>query len=215
MKESVFIQFFGGVPFCDVADAFPLIPFGRWLLPVSICLLAAGYYAERNRRWELLSAYRYGTAKSWWRKRFGKGILGGVLTAALLMLFFIVWDMIMGKSFGVLGEQMIKISILWLFHIISMYALFLLLDLFGARRVVPAALLLFEGVTFVMAFWMKETADMAYGMWGMYFRSGWYIGGQGFRVRRVLTLECLILAVCYYGGKLYVAALRRVKRKTT
>ena len=65
MSESMFIRLFAGVP-SDYFGSVPLIPFGWWLLPIGLFLLAAGFYAERDRKLKVLVLYRCGTVKGWW-----------------------------------------------------------------------------------------------------------------------------------------------------
>ena len=50
----------------DYFEAIPLIPFGQWLLPIGFFLLIVGFCAERNRKVEIFSLYRYGTVSDWW-----------------------------------------------------------------------------------------------------------------------------------------------------
>ena len=58
MSESMFIRLFAGVS-PDYFGGIPLIPFGQWLLPIGIFLLTVGGYAERARKAETFSLYRY------------------------------------------------------------------------------------------------------------------------------------------------------------
>ena len=96
MSESVFIRLFAGVP-SDYFEAIPLIPFGQWLLPIGFFLLTVGFYAERNRKVEIFSLYRYGTVSGWWIRHFVKRVIFGIKTAVLLLIIVLTCDIVMGK----------------------------------------------------------------------------------------------------------------------
>lgn len=202
MSESVFIRLFAGVP-SDYFEAIPLIPFGQWLLPIVFFLLTVGFYAERNRKVEIFSLYRYGTVSDWWTRHFVKRVVFGIKTAVLLLLIVLTCDIVMGKLSLLSAGLLAKISVLWLFHSISMAAFFVLLDLFPIRRFVPGMLFLLEGVTFMIGCRICAVSHAMYGMWGMYLRSSLYETG-GFPVGVIIVTEAVLLAVGFVIGREYL-----------
>lgn len=202
MSESVFIRLFAGVP-SDYFEAIPLIPFGQWLLPIVFFLLTVGFYAERNRKVEIFSLYRYGTVSDWWTRHFVKRVVFGIKTAVLLLLIVLICDIVMGKLSLLSAGLLAKISVLWLFHSISMAAFFVLLDLFPIRRFVPGMLFLLEGVTFMIGCRICAVSHAMYGMWGMYLRSSLYETG-GFPVGVIIVTEAVLLAASFVIGREYL-----------
>ncbi len=202
MFECIFVRLFAGVP-SDLFDAVPLIPLGQWLLPIGSFLLAAGAWCEKSGSIKVLSAYRCGTAPNWWRRHFGKGVVFGMRTAVLLLSAVFACDLLLGRAESIFAEEAIKISVLWLVHIVSLDAAFLLLNLTFMKRFVPAALLLFEGVTFITGYRIKAVSNIMYGTWGMYLRSKW-CDTDGFCVGTALAAELFLLAAGYYLGHRYL-----------
>lgn len=202
MLESVFIRLFAGVP-SDYFEAIPLIPFGQWLLPIGFFLLIVGFCAERNRKVEIFSLYRYGTVSDWWRRYFVKRVIFGIKTAVLILLIVLICDIVMGKLILLSAGLLAKISVLWLFHSISMAAFFVLLDLFPIRRFVPGVLFLLEGMTFMIGCRICAVSHAMYGMWGMYLRSSLYETG-GFPVGVIIVTEAVLLAASFVIGREYL-----------
>ena len=185
MSESMFIRLFAGVP-SDYFGSVPLIPFGWWLLPIGLFLLAAGFYAERDRKLKVLVLYRCGTVKGWWKRRFGKGLLSGVKTAALFLLIVLNRDIAMGNLSALSAELLAEIIVLWLFHSVSMAALFVL-----------------EGVTFIIGCQVHAVSHVMYGMWGMYLQSSFCEAG-GFSVGTVIAAEVVLPAAGFLIGREYL-----------
>ena len=202
MSKSVFIRLFAGVP-SDYFEAIPLIPFGQWLLPIVFFLLIVGFCAERNRKLEIFSLYRYGTVSVWWRRYFVKRVIFGIKTAVLILLIVLICDIVMGKLSLLSAGLLAKISVLWLFHSISMASFFVLLDLFPIRRFVPGMLFLLEGVTFMIGCRICAVSHAMYGMWGMYLRSSLYETG-GFPVGVIIVTEAVLLAASFVIGREYL-----------
>nr|WP_300776069.1 hypothetical protein [uncultured Acetatifactor sp.] len=202
MRESMFIRLFAGVP-SDCFGAIPLVPLGWWLLSIGAFLLAAGIYAERDRKLEALSLYRYRTVEGWWKRRFGKGLLSGIRTTFLFLLLVLSWDIAMGNISLLSPQLLAKIIILWLFHSVSMAALFVLLDLFPVRRFAPGTLFLLEGVTFIIGCQFHAVSHVMYGMWGMYLQSSLY-GTEGFPAGPVIAAEAVLPAAGFLIGRKYL-----------
>lgn len=202
MSESIFIRLFAGVA-SDYFDVIPLIPFGQWLLPIGIFLLTMGFYVERNRKVETFSMYRYGTFSDWWKRHFVKRVIFGIKIAVLFLFVVLTCDIVMGKLILFSAELLAKISVLWLFHSISMAAFFVLLDLFPIRRFVPGALFLSEGMTFIIGCRICAVSPVMYGMWGMYLRSSLYKTG-GFPAGVIVVIEVILLVAVFFIGQEYL-----------
>lgn len=202
MRESVFVRLFAGVA-SDGFNTIPLIPFGQWLLPIGIFLLLAGFRIERSRKVRVLSLYRYGTVLNWWKRHFRKGMASGIGTAVLLLLIVLAWDIVRGNLIMLSVELILKISVLWLCHMTSIAALFALLDLFFARRFIPGALLLFEGLTFIIGYRIGAVSHVMYGMWGMYLQSSLYETG-GFLAGKAMGAEAILLMASFFIGWKYL-----------
>ncbi|MCI8847101.1 MAG: hypothetical protein HFI04_12175 [Lachnospiraceae bacterium] len=202
MSESMFIRLFAGVS-SDYFDAIPLIPFGQWLLPIGIFLLAVGFYMERERKLETFSLYRYKRTSDWWKRHFVKRVIFGIKIAVLLLLVVLACDIVMGKLVLLSTEMLAKISVLWLFHSISMAVFFVLLDLFPMRRFVPGGLFLLEGVTFMIGSRIGAVSHVMYGMWGMYLRSSLYETG-GFPAGAIIITEAALPAAGFVIGRKYL-----------
>ena len=202
MLESMFIRLFAGVS-SDYFDAIPLIPFGQWLLPIGIFLLTVGSYGERSRKVETFALYRYERTSDWWKRHFAKRVIYGIKIAVLLLLIVFICDIVRGKLVLLSAELLVKISVLWLLHSISMAGLFVLLDLFPIRRFVPGALLLLEGVTFMIGSRLCAVSHVMYGMWGMYLRSSLYETG-GFPVGVIIVTEAVLQAASFAVGREYL-----------
>ena len=201
MEQSIILNFFGGVSQdgFDWAVNFDrvLLELARWLVPISICLLAEGVCMEKWRKIEPLSCCRYKTIKMWWRQKFVKSLLDGISAAVVLFIAAIAVDLLGAVDFS--GEVW-KVFLLWFVHVVSTMSLFLVLDLTRLRRLAPAILLLLEGVTFLAGFQSIRIARFMYGMWGMYFQSKWYYGGTGVSVVASLITEGLLLVLVYLAG---------------
>ncbi len=213
MKNSIFMDWFGGLPLdtwipmgsSGFSEGPALILYGRWLLIIGSFLLVTGYCREKRDSLEGLARYRYGTVFRWWRLRFWKGLLSGIQEAVCVMLIFLVCDLLTGRApflFAVAGDA-VKTGGLWLVHVIGLDALFLLLDLGNRKRCVPAAVLLLEGVSFYLGYRINAISNFMYGSWGMYQRSAWF-DTRGFQPVPVLIAELLLLAAAYCAGKLYL-----------
>ncbi|GFI68606.1 hypothetical protein IMSAG249_00423 [Lachnospiraceae bacterium] len=202
MSESMFIRLFAGVS-SDYFDIIPLVPFGQWLLPIGIFLLTVSVYVERDRKAETFSLYRYETVLACWTRHFVKRVIAGIRTAGLLLFIVLTFDFVMGKLILLSVELLAKISVLWLFHSISLAALFVLLDLFPVRRFVPGMLFLLEGITFIVGCRIRAVSHVMYGMWGMYLRSSLHETG-GFPAGVIIVTEAVLLAASFVIGREYL-----------
>ncbi len=198
MVNSLFLRLFGGVPL-DWYDEVPLIPFGQWLLPIGIFLLIVGIYAEKNRRINTLSAYRYRRRLYWWIRHFAAGVFIGLRAGLIILLSVLLCDFLLGNILMLSLDVIIKISLMWMTHSLSMAAIFVLLDLFPVRRLIPGFLLLLEGITFIIGFSFSQISSAMYGMWGMYMRSSLVEGG-GFPAGMAIAVELILIAAAFLTG---------------
>ncbi len=199
--DSLILNFFGGVSRDGSSWAVDfdmvLYELARWLLFIGICLLAQGVWFEKWRKIEPLACYRYTTIKIWWRWKFFRSLLNGVLAAAVLFIAVIVTDII---NIGGFSDEGWKVFILWFVHIITIITFFLVLDLTRLRKLAPAILLLLEGITFLVGFLNMKISWFMYGMWGMYFQSRWYYGETGVSVLSSLITEGILIILSYLIG---------------
>lgn len=200
MGRTIFWQFFAGIPMEEM-DIIPVVPLGKWMLPIGIFLLIAGSRMEKIRCNETLVCYRYGSRKRWWKNHFWKGIFYGILMAVVMLFVTAVLDMIFFPQENKLPGLFLAGG-LWILHITSMLALFLWMDLQKIRRVIPAALLLLEGVTFLIGFRIRKIASAMFGMWGMYVQSSLYDKTYGFPTGGIIAIEVLLIAAGWLCGRI-------------
>ena len=158
---------------------------------------------ERERKLETFSLYRYKRTSDWWKRHFVKRVIFGIKIAVLLLLIVLVCDIVMGKLVLLSAGLFAKISVLWLFHSISMAVFFVVLDLFPMRRFVPGGLFLLEGVTFMIGSRIGAVSHVMYGMWGMYLRSSLYETG-GFPAGAIIITEAALPAAGFVIGRKYL-----------
>lgn len=209
MGRELFFLFFAGVPAEDTGG-FPLYPLGRWLFPLSICLLAVGFRMERSRASRLFAVIRYGKRGKWWTAHFCRHLLYGVLTgAALLASGLLVQLLLTGTQPDRQGmEAMAAVCILWIVHMMTLLALFFFMELFmktaEQRNLIPPALLLLEGMSFLYGHYHREAARFMFGSWGMYTQSS-LCDGAGYRTVPVLAAEAACIAGCCLLGYGFLA----------
>ena len=87
MGTSLFFQLFAGVPM-DAIDTFPLIPLGRWLLPIGIYILLISLQPGMDRQNRRFVVIRYGMVQKWWKNYFVKNIFNCVYKANLFCHIF-------------------------------------------------------------------------------------------------------------------------------
>ncbi len=206
MDQSIVFQFFGGVSQDGLSWGIDydkvLYELARWLLPIGICLLAEGVQLEKWRKIGQLSCYRYEAVKLWWRHQFVKSMLYGISAAAVLFLIVMAADIV---NAGGIPDEVWKVFVLWIAHITTVLSLLLALDLSGLGKPAPAILLLLEGCTFLAGVASMGTARFMFGMWGMYFQSGWYYGAGGVPVMLSLAMEGILIMLGYLTGRIILA----------
>ena len=201
MDQSIVFQFFGGVLQDGLSWAVDydevLYELARWLLPIGICLLAEGVRLEKRRNIERLSCYRYEAMRIWWRHKFGRSLLYGIASAAVLFLIVVAVDIV---NAGGIPHEAWRVLLLWIAHMTTILSLLLVLDLSGLGKSAPAILILLEGCTFLAGFASMRTAQFMFGMWGMYFQSKWYYGEGGVSVLPSLITEGVLIMLAYLAG---------------
>ena len=211
MDQGMILNFFGGVSQDGTSWMIDfdkvLFELTRWLLPIGICLLTEGVWLEKWRKIEPFSCYRYETVKIWWRQKFVKSLLNGIFVAAGFFVIAMVVDIMSTVSFS---DQVWKVFVLWLAHIMTIISFFLVLDLTNLRKLAPAILLLLEGCTFLVGFKFVRAARFMYGMWGMYFQSEWNFGETGVSVFISLIAEGILLVLSYLVGRVFLKGRYRV-----
>lgn len=173
----------------------------RWLLPLTVCLLAEGAWMERRSRMELLARFRYGTDKRWWRVKFLRGFRFGMTVGAILFCIALAAD---GLSPAGISQKTGRVFLLWLLHFATMLSLFMALELMGLKGPAPGALLLLEGVSFLTGILSGRLSVWMYGRWGMYFQSAWFDRKTGVPVFIAFAAEGFLVAVSYGAGRIFL-----------
>lgn len=200
METSLFFQLFAGIPM-DTIDNFPLIPLGRWLLPIGIYILLISLYLGMDRQNRRFVVIRYGMVRIWWKKYFVKNIFNGGLTAVVMLLLFVIFELLISQRLIGSLLEIVEIAVLWTVHAITISGLFIFLDVMDAKKMIPSALLLLEGLTFLGGYHVKGIANFMFGTWGMYVQSSFYDNVYGFSTMMVLSVQILIVAGCYLLGR--------------
>lgn len=196
---SLFFQLFAGVPMNEM-DTFPLVPLGCWLFPIGIYLLIIGFrfgMDKQNRRFVMV---RCGWIQKWWKHHFLRSLLYGGFAAGSLLTFFKIIDLFALQMFTGNLKETSTIFVLWTVHAMTLSVLFLLLETLKIKKMIPAVILLLEGLTFLSGFRFKESAKFMFGSWGMYVQSNLYEDMYGFSIISVIIVQVTIIMVCYLLG---------------
>lgn len=196
---SLFFQLFAGVAM-DEMDTFPLVPLGCWLFPIGIYLLVIGFrlgMGKQNRRFVIV---RCGWMQKWWKQFFWRNLLDGVLAAVSLLTLFKMVDWFALRKFSGNLKEISVIFVLWIVHAMTLSALFLFLETLKIKKMIPAGLLLLEGLTFLSGFRFRKTARFMFGVWGMYVQSNLYEDMYGCSMISVMIVQATIIIICYWLG---------------
>ena len=82
----------------------------------------------------------------------------------------------------------------------TLSALFLFLETLRIKKMIPAGLLLLEGLTFLSGFHFRKSAKFMFGVWGMYAQSNLYEDMHGFSIISVIIVQVTIIVACYWLG---------------
>ena len=170
---SLFFQLFAGVAM-DEMDTLPLIPLGYWLFPIGIYLLVLGFQLgmdKQNRRFVIV---RCGWIQKWWKHFFLRNLLNGVFAAVSLLTLFKMIDLFALHMFTGNLKEISVIFVLWTVHAMTLSAIFLFMATLRIKKMIPAGLLLLEGLTFLSGFHFRKSARFMFGVWGMYVQSNLY-----------------------------------------
>lgn len=196
---SLFFQLFAGVAM-DEMDTFPLVPLGCWLFPIGIYLLIIAFrfgMDKQNRRFVIV---RCGWIQKWWKHFFLRNLLNGVFAAVGLLALFKMIDLFALQMFTGNLKEISAIFILWTVHAMTLSALFLLMEILRIKKLIPAGLLLLEGLTFLNGFRFRKSARFMFGVWGMYVQSNLYEDMYGFSMISVMIAQVIIIMVCHRLG---------------
>lgn len=196
---SLFFQLFAGVAI-DEMDTFPLVPLGCWLFPLGIYLLVLGFRLGREKQNGYFAIVRYGFIQKWWKHFFLRNLLNGGFTAVCLLTLFQVIDLFALHMFKGNLQEIAVIFILWTVHAMTLSAFFLFLETLRIQHLIPAGLLLFEGLTFLGGFHFRKSARFMFGAWGMYVQSNLYEDRYGFSMISVMIVQVTIIIACYRLG---------------
>lgn len=199
MGMSLFFQLFAGVPM-DEINAFPLIPLGRWLFPIGIYLLMIGFHLGRSKNNRLFVMIRYGWIWKWWKHHFLNQLLGGIMSAMVLLGLFKFIDLLILQNLTVGLIETVMIVLLWTIHGITLSALFLFMETINMEKMIATAILLFEGLTFLSGYRYKWIARFMFGSWGMYAQSNLCESTYGFSIICVIVIQVVIITGCYLIG---------------
>lgn len=199
MRSDIFFRFFAGIPM-DELDAFPLVPLGRWLFPVGIYLLTAGFWLGMDRKNRRFVVIRYGRIQKWWKAFFMKNILYGGIAAIVILFLTGITGLFLSEWLPKQPQMVIGVVVLWTIHGMVFMALFLLMDLTKMRRIAPSVLLFMEGITFLYGYRNRGAARFMFGTWGMYLQSDLHDASYGFPAAGVIAAEISCIAACYLAG---------------
>lgn len=199
MEMSLFFQLFAGVSVKEM-DAFPLVPLGRWLFPIGIYLLIIGFRLGRNKQNRRFVIIRCGRIQKWWKHYFWRNLLQGAFAAVCFPALFGLMDLIVLQMFTGDRKETTAIFVLWTVHAMVLSALFLFLETLKIKKLIPAVILLLEGLTFLNGFRFKEIAGFMFGSWGMYVQSNLKEGRYGFSAIRVMLVQAAVIMACYWLG---------------
>lgn len=196
---SLFFQLFAGVAM-DEMDTLPLIPLGCWLFPIGIYLLVLGFQLgmdKQNRRFVIV---RCGWIQKWWKQFFLRNLLNGIFAAVSLLTLFKMIDLFALHMFTGNLKEISVIFVLWTVHAMTLSAIFLFMETLRIKKMIPAGLLLLEGLTFLSGFHFRKSARFMFGVWGMYVQSNLYEDMYGFSIISVIIVQITIVVACYWIG---------------
>jgi hypothetical protein len=165
-----------------------LLPMGKWLLSYGYFFLIAGIEIRQAKKMCIFSLQRYGTFSSWWRRYFFR------IQNIILLLYFemiFIWRIIEWAS-GQKTRNAFLIIFTFYLHLSMMISLELCSDLIWEKDVMAAALIVIEGICYIVA----EEYKLPWMAGGMYVRSEHFLN-YGFQLIAVYVMESVVIVVCY------------------
>lgn len=200
---SLVFQLFAGVPM-DETGTFPLVPLGYWLFPTGIYLLVIGFLLGMDKQNRSFVIVRCRWIQKWWKHVFLRNLFHGAVAAVCLLTLFEMIDLFALHMMPGNQKEITVIFVLWTVHAMTLSALFLFLTNFKDEKLIPAGLLLFEGLTFLSGFRFRKAARFMFGVWGMYVQSNLYEDMYGFSMISVMISQVTIIMVCYWLGSYFL-----------
>ena len=97
-------------------------------------------------------------------------------------------------------KEISVIFVLWTVHAMTLSAIFLFMETLRIKKMIPAGLLLLEGLTFLSGFHFRKSARFMFGVWGMYVQSNLYEDMYGCSMISVMIVQATIIIICYWLG---------------
>ena len=183
VEEYTLQKIIGGIPSSE-GELVRLLPMGLWLLLISLFILVAVIEAIRKKGRMMLTLYRYGSISKWWRIYFCG-------TMSRITIFYVVC-MLVWLCTGDRNPNTKTYVLYYYLHIITVVALFLLLDMVTDKKWISVLLILLDGIGYVLS--------VHYGMHflatGMYVRSEKCID-IGFSLEVTIVIKILLIVCCY------------------
>ena len=101
-------------------------------------------------------------------------------------------------------KEISAIFVLWTVHAMTLSALFLLMETLRIKKLIPAVILLLEGLTFLSGFQFRKSARFMFGVWGMYVQSNLHESMYGFSIISVMIVQVTIIMICYWLGSYWL-----------
>ena len=179
----------------DEMDTFPLVPLGCWLFPIGIFLLIIGFRLGMDKQNQRFVIVRCGWIQKWWKHYFLRNLLNGIFAALFNIIDLLVLQMFTGNL-----KEISAIFVLWTVHAMTLSALFLFMETLRIKKLIPAVILLLEGLTFLSGFQFRKSARFMFGVWGMYVQSNLHESMYGFSIISVMIVQVTIIMICYWLG---------------
>lgn len=129
-----------------------------------------------------------------------RNLLNGVFAAVSLLTLFKMIDLFALHMFTGNLKEISVIFVLWTVHAMTLSAIFLFMETLRIKKMIPAGLLLLEGLTFLSGFHFRKSARFMFGVWGMYVQSNLYEDMYGFSIISVIIVQITIVVACYWIG---------------
>lgn len=130
--------------------------------------------------------------------------MNGIFAAVSLLALFNIIDLLVLQMFTGNLKEISAIFVLWTVHAMTLSALFLLMETLRIKKLIPAVILLLEGLTFLSGFQFRKSARFMFGVWGMYVQSNLHESMYGFSIISVMIVQVTIIMICYWLGSYWL-----------